>query len=108
MVLFLFFPWEFPADFSHAEVDLVHQGAEQHGVNFTAKRVKKATLGMRLEAWIPWTETPWLNTKKPLKLVCLGDSVAWKQWNMEDFFSPCFRDLTMVKIVLLCWFDYGT
>jgi hypothetical protein len=48
MVLFLFFPWEFPADFFHAEVDLVHQGAEQHGVNFTAKRVKKATLGMRL------------------------------------------------------------
>eukprot|EP00435_Cladocopium_sp_Y103_P034961 s2442_g9.t1 len=27
-------------------VDLVHQGAERHGVNFTAKRVKKAMLGL--------------------------------------------------------------
>ncbi|CAL1170975.1 unnamed protein product [Cladocopium goreaui] len=30
-------------------VDLVHQGAEQHGVNFTAKRVKKANCKLCME-----------------------------------------------------------
>ena len=34
-------PWKFPI----SEVDLVHQGAARQGVNFTAKRVKKAMLG---------------------------------------------------------------
>jgi len=82
-------------------VDLVHQGAEQHGVNFTAKRVKKATLGMRLVV-NSMDKNTMTQHQKALEtgvfggFLWLGTNETWK------IFSPCFRDLTMVKIVLFC------